>query len=324
MFTIRAFEKNDTDYQMMTNIDAAIFPEYERTADEWRHMDETLDPKYPHHRDFIEFGGKVIAFGEYGQSIWHYHPRKYFLYISIHPAHEHPDVRQFYFNHVLKIFSNLDLIAITSGMLEDRKTHIEFLTQKGFKPVMREPLSRLELGDFDPTIFAGIVKKVRDAGIRIASVAELRESDLNWQHKLYELEWELMQDVPSPDPTEKRSFEMFVKNTLEDPGFLSEGYFVALDGDQYVGQTALWVAQADKEKFLTGLTGVKRSYRRKGIATVLKLRSIAYAQKRGIKAIETGNEENNPMFQINLRLGYKAQPAWVEFEKRLQDEETGA
>jgi hypothetical protein len=35
--------------------------------------------------------------------------------------------------------------------------------------------------------------------------------------------------------------------------------------------------------------------------------------------IETYNEENNPMYALNLALGFKPQPAWLEFEKRLKE-----
>lgn len=36
-----------------------------------------------------------------------------------------------------------------------------------------------------------------------------------------------------------------------------------------------------------------------------------------IKFIETDNEENNPMYQINMKLGFEPLPAWVDYEKTL-------
>jgi hypothetical protein len=44
---------------------------------------------------------------------------------------------------------------------------------------------------------------------------------------------------------------------------------------------------------------------------------IAYAQQRGATRIVTNNEENNPMYQINVKLGFKPTPAWLELHKRL-------
>jgi hypothetical protein len=50
------------------------------------------------------------------------------------------------------------------------------------------------------------------------------------------------------------------------------------------------------------------------------VQAINYAQMLGIESIETDNEENNPMFQLNLRLGFKPIPAWVSYHKKLHDE----
>jgi GNAT superfamily N-acetyltransferase len=67
----------------------------------------------------------------------------------------------------------------------------------------------------------------------------------------------------------------------------------------------------------TGLTGVRRSARRQGIATALKVHAIEWSRQRGMRTIETGNEENNPMFDLNVRLGYKHVWDWVHYEKSL-------
>ena len=60
-----------------------------------------------------------------------------------------------------------------------------------------------------------------------------------------------------------------------------------------------------------------RAWRRKGIATALKLRTIEYALHHNTKSIETGNEENNPMYYLNLKLGFQSQPATIHYEKKL-------
>ena len=62
-------------------------------------------------------------------------------------------------------------------------------------------------------------------------------------------------------------------------------------------------------------TGVRLAWRRKGIATAIKLKSIAQARAMGCALMKTSNEENNPMYGINLGLGFESAPAWVEYEK---------
>ncbi len=69
----------------------------------------------------------------------------------------------------------------------------------------------------------------------------------------------------------------------------------------------------------TGLTGGTRPWRCKGLATVLKLKVLRNAGARGVRQVLTDNEENNPMFQINLMLGFKAKPAWLGWQITLAD-----
>jgi GNAT superfamily N-acetyltransferase len=70
------------------------------------------------------------------------------------------------------------------------------------------------------------------------------------------------------------------------------------------------------ERLVTAITGVVPSHRRRGIATALKVTSLQQAQKLGTHAVKTDNEENNPMYQINRRLGFMLQPAILEFSRQ--------
>jgi RimJ/RimL family protein N-acetyltransferase len=135
---------------------------------------------------------------------------------------------------------------------------------------------------------------------------------------MWDLEWELVQDVPTPAPLTRMSFEQWQKRVLESPNFIFDGQTIARDGNRYVGMSGLWTSEADPKKLYTGLTGVVRSYRRRGIATAMKVNGICFAQSKGIEVIETDNEENNPMLDLNKQLGFKEKPAFVCYEKELE------
>ena len=108
------------------------------------------------------------------------------------------------------------------------------------------------------------------------------------------------------------------------PDYIPEGYFLALDGDRYVGMSSLWNRRVKKGEVYTKLTGVVRSHRRRGIATALKVRAHEFAKSIGAEVVVTDNEENNPMYDLNVRLGFKPMPAWLLFRKLLKEEDGAA
>jgi GNAT superfamily N-acetyltransferase len=66
-----------------------------------------------------------------------------------------------------------------------------------------------------------------------------------------------------------------------------------------------------------GLTGVIRPYRRRGIGTALKVRLLEVAQRTRADTMSTGNEEHNPMYSINVDLGFVPEPDWVMYQREL-------
>jgi RimJ/RimL family protein N-acetyltransferase len=219
----------------------------------------------------------------------------------------------------MNVLASCDPVVITADTREDRIHGVRFLTQRGFKQIMRAPVSHLEVMSFDHARFAGHAARMAELGIKIVSLAELSADDTDWKRRYWDLDWELLQDVPTTDPLMRQSFESFEERKLGAPGFDPHAHFFALDGICWIGMSALWTSQAEPDKLYTGLTGVVRSHRRKGIVTAMKLRAIDFAQRHGARLIETDNEENNPMYALNLALGFTPQPAWLQFEKRLKE-----
>ena len=60
------------------------------------------------------------------------------------------------------------------------------------------------------------------------------------------------------------------------------------------------------------LTGVRRAWRGRGIATALKREQAWRAREAGLRSIETTNDDaNDPMRAVNARLGFEALPTWL-------------
>lgn len=90
---------------------------------------------------------------------------------------------------------------------------------------------------------------------------------------------------------------------------------VALDGDEVVGFARLYTLDGHEGRLENGLTAVKRSHRRRGLATALKRAQIAWAAEHGYTEIVSSMVEGNQaMRSVNEQLGYRELPAWIVVE----------
>lgn len=194
--------------------------------------------------------------------------------------------------------------------------HIKHLEGAGFKVVQTVRLTRLDLPSFSLTPFQPQIDKLRSEGLRFATLKELQDEGVDWPALLYEPSWEMIQDMPHAHPPVLVPFERFrtiMSNThTHDPNLM----FVVMDGGQIVGYSRLERESAMPHLIRTGLSGVVRSHRRRGIVTALKAHSIAHAKSLGYEIVQTDNDETNPMFGINLKLGFKEAWQWLHYERQ--------
>lgn len=312
-YMIRPFSPDD--YPEIIKVHNAAAPEYPLSVEEMRFDDEHRDPMCKAQRWIAEQDGRVVAACEYYQNVSRYHPRKFTIEGVVHPDHQRQGIGSALYDQIitaLRLFDPLSLLCVAQ---EDKTGSITFLKTRGFQESRRERVSRLDLAAFDPAPYAGLEEKLRSQGIEIKTFKEL-EDDPQRNRKLYELRWEIQQDVPAlTGPPTQISYERFLESYLSGPSFIPDGYFIAIHDGHYLGLSNFWGTYGDRI-IRTGLTGVRRSYRRKGIALALKLRSIACAKEQGYSTIETDNASTNkPMLAINERLGFIQQPAWIVFIK---------
>ena len=317
MITIRPFDYTETDYAAALAIQNAAWPDEPETMEEWQYRDQTRNPQYYHQRFLVEKAGQPVAHAQAMETPWSYRPGKYGLWITVHPDHQRQGIGGTVYDHLLTTLAARPLppTMLICNVREDQTHAIRFVEQRGFRPVMRTPNSRLDVTQFDASRFATVLEQVKQASIAIYSVAELATLDADHRPKIYELDWQCTLDEPMSDAPTKPSFADYCKFFFDTPNFIPEACFIAIDNGEYVGLSALYRNQAQATELNTGFTAVLRSHRRRGIATALKVNAISYAQQHGYQGIKTGNEENNPMFAINQMLGFTPEPAWLDFQK---------
>ena len=321
MYTLRPFAATDDDFNLQTGIWNAGHPDEQTTADLQRYYYGIRNTDYLYHLDFIEHNGTVIAYGSYNQNPSYVKAKKCFLVIAVRPdVADQQDVRQFYLKAVSeRLTQTTDIATLVMWSREDYSDDLHFFQQNGFKQVFRAPTSALDVSTFDPAPFTHRIDKLQADGVEFLTATQLQtEAPDTWGQQLYDLEVAIGEDIPRVEAEYvPRSFEEYVDFRLKNINFLPEAYFIARENGVCVGESILKKNLADPTTLFTASTGTLRSHRRRGIATALKVKAIEYAQSIGIKTIKTDNEENNPMYQINMQLGFTPQPAYLDFEKSL-------
>jgi len=247
-----------------------------------------------------EFG---VAQGKYGFSI------------AVRPDQQGKGIGSAIYRRMMTTLEGRPLLRLTTGTSEDNDDAVRFLERFGFRQVQRDPIALLDLGAFDAAPFSGIWERMARQRIQILPLNRAAVFFPDWQRRIWELDWALIQDLKSFKNQARKPFEQFQRTVLGRRYFNPASWFVALDGAQWVGICRLMDMKNEPHTLYHGLTGVVRSHRRRGIATALKISAIEYAWQSGARFLETETEEASPIHALNLRLGYIPQPAWLRFEK---------
>lgn len=301
------------DYPAMVTIANRAFPDNPDTVDEWRHWDNHRHPKIKFGRFVAEIDGRVVGVGEHNQDEGMYHPRKFGIEVTVDPEWRGRGVGAALFAHVVAALVPEAPIAYWASVREDQAAGLRFAEARGFSETMRVWENHLRMTDYHPERFSGAVETVEASGIVLRTFAELRASDPGFFRKLFEVQEEISQDAPQPDPATPLDFDVWRGRVINNPNLIPDGYFVACDGERYVGISTLFSSQSE-DYLYTGWTGVVRAYRRRGIALALKLRALDHARSLGTPLVKTWNASTNVgMLAINAALGFQKQPAWITY-----------
>jgi GNAT superfamily N-acetyltransferase len=310
---IRPFDFSDSDYQAYVDVANAAHPETPQSAENIRHFDKTRGKDELLCCFLVEVNEGVVGWIEY-RTPRNPLPSALELRYRLLPEQE-------FLTQPLWDFAISEMQTLKPKMLiaREREDWLEtkFLLSQQFTEYDRMWASSLDVTTFSLTPFQHFVERSKQAGITFKTLAEFPHMELEFRKRWYELIINLLQDVPSTKPTIPWSFETWLERTPPNPRLLPEGYFFALDGSEFVGMTEL--AKSNRPKTLhTGLTGVKQSHRRKGIAQTLKLKAVEFTKNYGAQFIRTNNHViNRPMLSINEAMGFIKEPAWVNLKKEM-------
>lgn len=174
--------------------------------------------------------------------------------------------------------------------------------------VHKRMYGRVVGGDGDSLAFAARTG-FRQTGRDLTVVLDVQTGDvadgiveLGEQHlrDAYEVAAECLPEMALPQMAAAPPYEEWLEREVGS----SPVAFVALDGNVVVAYARLYELSGDRLE--NGLTAVRRSHRRRGLAIALKRAQVAWAAKRGYRQILTSTVAGNDAIRgVNGRLGYR-------------------
>jgi GNAT superfamily N-acetyltransferase len=135
---------------------------------------------------------------------------------------------------------------------------------------------------------------------------------------IYEVACEAYPDEPGSGDVEMEPFEGWLSQDMQGSGDRADAVFVALAAGEVAGYAKLSMS-VRPGYVMHDMTGVKRAFRGRGIASALKRAEIAWAKREGFRTLETFNdEENAPIRALNEKHGYRPARGSVTLRRAVQ------
>jgi GNAT superfamily N-acetyltransferase len=197
--------------------------------------------------------------------------------------------------------------GFTVEVAEDDPESLGWVERRGFVEVERQKGLELLLANTSET------KPEPPAGVVVVPRRPEHERGM------YAVAVEAGKDIPGLDADHDPSFEQWRSFEIERPSRRSELCFVALADGDVAGFASIDVF-GESDTGWHGLTAVGRSWRRRGIAEALKRSQIEAARRLGLRRLMTESEERNePMRQLNEKLGYRPVPGMIALRGPLPE-----
>jgi mycothiol synthase len=187
----------------------------------------------------------------------------------------------------------------SAHVADDDEHSIDFARRFGFEEVRRDIQQELDVD-----------------GVRPRDVADVDFVAIESRPELLEAAFPLAQEGYADMPV--AGIDIRLESWLAEEATLPGGSFVALEDEQIVGYAGLMRWDGEPAKAEHGLTVVRRDRRRRGLATALKERQIAWAAANGVRTLVTYTQTGNENMQaVNARLGYVTTEGTIAFGRAL-------
>jgi DNA-binding transcriptional MerR regulator/L-amino acid N-acyltransferase YncA len=302
-YTIRT-ARIDTDMPDIVRI-TNPYEDQPRTVDELREWFQ-YNPPGRLHRRLVSVDGNDAVTG-YGGYVHEAHsPEGHFTaWVIVDPDCRGQGIGSALWDRLWEDLKEKGAARLVSDVLDNEAQSLVFAQRRGFAIDQHFFTFELDLTTFDETRYLADIAALETSGIRFCSLADFPDTP-ETRHRLYDLNTsDMLENANTSTPW---TYSIFEKAVFQAPWFRPEGQLLAVDGDQWIGMAAVGLLP-DTHSAYNEYTGVLRPYRRRKIATSLKVLAARYAHQNGAQKLLTdSNLRNAPILAINRKMGYKSQP----------------
>jgi mycothiol synthase len=238
---------------------------------------------------------------------------KYFIRVDVLPAYQNQGIASALYLTAQQHLAELgDAAKLQTMCNDDELPALHLLEKNGYEKVWERIESRLDPKNVDFNQYTTLIKNLEQASIQIYPLSSF---SLDTRLKqLFELDLELILDVPFGQVATPEPFEIWQKNFLEDPENNPETIWIAVKNNQWIAFSSLG---KQKDHFYIGMTGVKKEFRGMGIAKALKLMGVRYALGSGLEIRTLNDHVNTAMLEMNFSMGFVRHHSRLRFEKKV-------
>ena len=307
------------DIPASVDIGNRTWPDDPSTVEEEEYHEKTYPQENPRLRLVVENAeGKFIGVGVCLRPFWMRAPGVYFMWIMLDPDWQRRGLGQALLPRLEAYGRAQGAEKLWTGCREYQAYTIRFLEKAGFHNFGLRFEAVLDLNTFDEGPFVKAIDRAKQAGFEFTNLITERAINPAADVLLYELDAETRAEVPWPGGARSEmTYEQFRQRYFDAPDADPGGILIAKHQGRYAGLTNVRFRKDGMAH--TMMTGVRREYRRQGVALALKLLSFRLIKERGYRQTLTNNDTANPpILLLNERLGYQKRPADLQWEKKLR------
>ena len=231
-------------------------------------------------------------------------PEVCFALVTVLAQHRRRGAGTSLYREVSRWCASRAIETIEARVMEGDDDGLAFAQHRGFVEIERNGGMELELAA------VAVPDSPPPAGIEIVTWAERPDAAPG----IYEVATQAYRDIPGSEHEAMESYEDWLAHDMQGSSDRPDATFVALAGDEVVGYAKLSLTKAQPTVAFHDMTGVKRSWRGRGVAGALKRAQIRWAGEHGYERLATSNEmRNEPIRKLNARLGYRVVPGRIIF-----------